>query len=293
MTAIAFTASGVSDSIACGKKPARAERQYQLAEPENRLVVRMLEARWEDALKRQRQEEEEYDRFLARQPVALKPTERERIRKLSNNVTQLWNAEGTSAVDRKQIVRCVVERVILVADRTTELNEVTIVWHGGMATKHRVARPVGSFEQLKDYRKLTERIRELHAAGLHHFQIAETLNREGFSPPRRRGVFTKGCIGDLVRRLGLTGELFRKDLLRRNEWWIPDLARELRVIAVKVHYWIKQKWIHYRHSPSGKHLIVWADQDELQRLRKLAGKKSSWFAVKHPEMVVPKKRRIS
>ena len=39
VTAIAFTASGVSDSIACGKKPARAERQYQLAEPENRLVV--------------------------------------------------------------------------------------------------------------------------------------------------------------------------------------------------------------------------------------------------------------
>ena len=223
------------------QEAARAERQYQLAEPENRLVARTLEGRWEDALKRQRQEEEEYDRFLATQPATLSPAERERIRALSNNVVQLWNAEGTSAVDRKQIVRCVVERVILVADRTTELNEVTIVWQGGMATKHQVARPVGSFEQLKDYRKLTERIRELHAAGLHHFQIADTLNREGFSPPRRRGAFTKGCIGDLVRRLGLAGELFRKDLLRRNEWWIPDLARELGVIAVKIHYWVKQR----------------------------------------------------
>ena len=29
----------------------RAERQYQLAEPENRLVVRTLESRWEEALK--------------------------------------------------------------------------------------------------------------------------------------------------------------------------------------------------------------------------------------------------
>ena len=275
------------------QEAARAERQYQLAEPENRLVARTLEARWEEALKRQRQEEEEYDRFLAQQPATLSPAERERIRTLSNNVVQLWNAEGTSAVDRKQIVRCVVERVILVADRTTELNEVTIVWHGGMATKHQVARPVGSFEQLKDYRKLTERIRELHAAGLHHFQIADALNREGFSPPRRRGAFTKGCIGDLVRRLGLTGELFREDLLRRNEWWIPDLARELGVIAVKIHYWVKQGWIHHRRTPSGKHLIVWADQDELRRLRKLAGKKTSWFAAKHPELVIPKKRRAT
>ncbi len=275
------------------QQAARAERQYQLAEPENRLVARTLEARWEDALKLQRQEEEEYDRFLAQQPATLSPTEREQIRMLSESVVQLWNAEGTSTVDRKQIVRCVVERVILVTDRTTELNEVTIVWHGGLATKHHVARPVGSFEQLKDYRKLTERIRELHATGLHYFQIADALNHEGFSPPRRRGAFTKGCIGDLVRRLGLTTELFREDLLRRNEWWIPDLARKLGVIAEKIHYWVKQGWIHHRRTPSGKHWIVWADHDELRRLRKLAGKKTSWFAAKHPELVIPKKRRAT
>jgi hypothetical protein len=270
---------------------ARAERQYQLAEPENRLVARTLEARWEEALKRQRQEEEEYDRFLAQQPATLSCAERDRIRALSKNVGQLWNAKSTSVIDRKQIVRCLVERVILVADRTTELNKVTIVWQGGMETKHEIARPVGSFEQLKDYRKLTGRIREMHAAGLHHFQIADVLNREGFAPARRRGVFTKGCIGDLIRRLGLTGELFREDLLSANEWWIPDLARELDVIAVKIHYWVKQNWIHHRRTPSGKHLIVWADEDELRRLRKLAGKKTSWFAAKHPELVIPKKRR--
>ena len=273
------------------QEAARAERQYQLAEPENRLVARTLEARWEEALQRQRQEEEEYDRFLAKQPVTLSPAERQRIRALSENIAELWNDAGTSVVDRKEMIRCVVERVILVADRSTELNEVTIVWPGGMTTQHQIARPVMSFEQLKNYRRLTERIRELHAAGLHHFQIAETLNREGFVPPRRRGVFTKGNVGDLVRRLRLSGELFRDDLLKRDEWWIPDLARELGVIAVKVHYWVKQGWIHHRRTPTGKHLIVWADKDELRRLRKLAGKKSSWFAAKHPDLVVPKKRR--
>ncbi len=270
---------------------ARTERQYQLTEPENRLVTRTLEARWEEALKREREEEEEYDRFLAQQPATLSHAERLRIRTLAENVAQLWNAPGTSVIDRKQIVRCVVDRVILVADRATELNEVTIVWQGGMETTHQVLRTVGTFEQLKDYRKLTERIRELHAAGFHYFQIAHSLNREGFTPPRRRGAFTKGCICDLIRRLGLTGELFREDLLGPNEWWITDLAGELEVIAVKIHYWVKQGWIHHRRTPSGKHLIVWADTDELRRLRQLVGKKTSWFAAKHPELVVPKKRR--
>jgi DNA invertase Pin-like site-specific DNA recombinase len=272
---------------------AKAERQYHAVEPENRLVARTLETRWEEALKKQRQVEEDYHRFLARLPETLGSADRQRILSLSDSVAALWHAPGTSAQDRKQIVRCVVERVIVAADRTTELNEVTIVWQGGMTTRHQVARPVGSYEQLKDYRSLTARIRELHVAGFHHFQIAEALNREGFSPPRRRGAFTKGCIGDLVRRLGLRGELFREDLLRRNEWWIPDLARELGVIAVKIHYWIKQGWIHQRRTPSGKHWIVWADQDELRRLRKLAGKKSSWFAAKHPDLVIPKQRRTT
>ena len=62
---------------------------------------------------------------------------------------------------------------------------------------------------------------------------------------------------------------------------------------MKIHYWVKQGWIHHRRTPSGKHLIVWADQDELRRLRKLAGKKTSWFAAKHPDLVIPKKRRAT
>jgi DNA invertase Pin-like site-specific DNA recombinase len=269
---------------------ARAERQYQLAEPENRLVVRTLEARWEEALKKQRQEQEAYDRFLAKLPATLSDTDRRRIAALSQDVTRLWHAGGTSAIDRKQIIRCLVERVVLVADRSTEMNEVTIVWQGGMETKHQIARPVGSFEQLKDYRRLTKRIRELHGAGHHLAQIAETLNREGFSPPRRRGIFTDSGIADFSRRLGLFGELFQDELLEENEWWIPDLARKLKVISVKIHYWVKQGWINHRRTPSGKHLIVWADQGELRRLRKLAGKKTSWFAAKHPELVIPKQR---
>jgi DNA invertase Pin-like site-specific DNA recombinase len=269
---------------------ARAERQYHAVEPENRLVARTLEARWEEALKRQRQVEEDYHRFLARLPAALSEADRRRIRSLSASVAALWHAPGTTASDRKQIVRCVVERVIVVADKATELNEVTIAWQGGVTTRHQVARPVGKYEQLKDFRRLTERIEQLHREGRHLAQIAERLNSEGLVPPRRRGVFTAGTIGSLVRDLGLVGELFRDDLVGEDEWWIPDLARRLGVIAQKVHYWVKRGWVHSRRTPSGKHLIVWADEDEIHRLRQLAGRKNSWIAARHPELVVPKSR---
>jgi DNA invertase Pin-like site-specific DNA recombinase len=269
----------------------RAERQYQAVEPENRLVARTLEARWEDALKGRRQAEEEYHRFLSKLPATLSAADRQRIQSLSGSVGTLWNAPGTSAPDRKQIIRCIVERVIVVADKSTELNEVAIVWAGGVTTEHRVARPVGKYEQLRDYRRLTERITQLHGQGLHLAQIAERLNDEGFVPARRRGAFTEGGVGSLVRDLGLLGELFRDDLVGKDEWWIPDLAGKLGVITQKIHYWVRQGWVHSRRTPSGKHLIVWADRDEIRRLRRLAKKKSSWIAARHPELVIPKRRR--
>jgi transposase-like protein len=183
-----------------------------------------------------------------------------------------------------------VGRVIVVVDKSTEFNEVTIVWLGGMSTKHRVARPVGKYEQLKDYRLLTERVTQLHDQGLYLAQIANRLNDEGFVPPRRRGAFTEAAVGEFVRNLGLIGELFRADMVEKDEWWIPDLARTLGVISQKIHYWVRQVWVYSRRTPSEKHLIVWADKDEIRRLRRLAKRKNSWIAIRHPELTIPKAR---
>lgn len=268
----------------------KAERHYRSVEPENRLVARTLEARWEDVLKKQREIEEEYHRFLAKLPATLSPVDRKRIEDLSQSVAKLWQAPETVAQDRKQILRCVVQQVTIVVDTSSEWNDVTISWQGGMETNHRIARPVGCFGQLKNYRQLTDRIRELHGQGLHLKQIAERLNAEGYVPPRRRGTFTESGIGDLMRRLSLSGELFRDDLVKKSEWWIPNIAKILGVIPQKIHYWITQGWIHARRTPSGKHWIVWADAEEIRRLKRLAPLKNSRTADRFPGLVIPKKR---
>jgi hypothetical protein len=207
-------------------------------------------------LKKQQRAQEEYHRYLLRLPATLNVADRQRIQAHSQSVTTLWNAPGTSVLDRKQIIRCIVDRVILVADKSTELNEVTIAWRGGVTTQHQVARPVGEYEQPRDYRRLTERITQLHREGLHLAQIAMKLNDEGFVPPCRRGVFTGTGIGSLVRDLGLFGELFRDDMLGRDESWIPDLAGKLCVITQKIHYRAKKAWVHSRRTRSGRRLCA-------------------------------------
>ena len=105
---------------------------------------------------------------------------------------------------------------------------------------------------MKDYQRLTQRLSELHRQGLHRGTIAETLNAEGFVPPRRRGVFTELGVGALMRELGLVGDYFRDDLLKKDEWRIPDLARALRVIPQKIHYWVKTRMDSFPPHALGK-----------------------------------------
>ena len=112
----------------------RIERQYQGVEPENRLVARTLERRWEEALREQRQLEEDYDRFLQEQPRQLSDDERARIKALSCDLPALWNASTTTPKDRKEIIRLLVDRVVVHVRPT--VNTWTRSFIGRAVTRH-------------------------------------------------------------------------------------------------------------------------------------------------------------
>lgn len=91
----------------------QVQRQYDAVEPENRLVARELERRWEAALQEQRRLEEEYARFCRQQPAGLSAAERAQIRALAQDLPALWRAASTTAADRQRIVRLLVEEVVV------------------------------------------------------------------------------------------------------------------------------------------------------------------------------------
>jgi len=193
--------------------------------------------------------------------------------------------------DRKAIVRCLVDRVVVRVEPRSEYVDATIHWHGGFTSQHQVVRPVGCYTQLRDYDLLMARIKTLYQEGKTVPAIAEHLNHEGFVPPRRRGLFSVGTVAPLMERLGLVGELYRDDILGPDEWWIRDLAAKLKAPTCKVYYWATQGWIHSRKTPSGKHWIVWADDDELKRLGKLKALRNSYTAQRNPKLVTPTARK--
>ena len=129
-----------------------AERSYRAADPDNRLVVRTLERRWEEALRREQEVREGYDRFRRESPRKLGPEDLGRIRALAADIPTLWNAADTPAADRKEIVRALIERVTVTIPGDAEQAMARIEWIGGTATEHALRRPISCYRRLADFR---------------------------------------------------------------------------------------------------------------------------------------------
>ncbi len=132
--------------------------------------------------------------------------ERARIRELSHDIPALWHAPGTTAADRKEIIRLLVERVVVQVRNDSEEVEATIHWRGGSTSHHTIVRPVGRYEHLRDYDRLVDHLVRWRREGYSAGQIAAKLQAAGFRPPRKQGEYTKGQVQQLLRRCGLTHE---------------------------------------------------------------------------------------
>lgn len=249
---------------------ARAQRQYSLVEPENRLVARQLEADWEEKLIQQKALEEEFHRFKARQPRLLSHEEREQIKHIAADIPALWASKTTTDADRKEIIRQVLNCVRVEVKGDSEIVELTLEWTSGQQTCEKMVRPVARLEQLSYFPDLCRRIKKLAGEGMKGNEIAICLNNEGFRPPKRTEVFSAQAVRDLIQRLGLRCSTAKKGKgirLKKHEWLLPDLARETGIPSVTLYSWVRRGWVKSHFAMGARRrLVVWADEEELKRL---------------------------
>jgi DNA invertase Pin-like site-specific DNA recombinase len=250
----------------------RAARQYHATEPENRLVARELERRWERALAERRQLEEDYDRFVDRQPPSLTEADMASIRAMATDLPTLWEAASTTPQDRQAVIRHLVERIVVTVLGRSELVEVTIHWAGGATSRHEGLRPIGKYEDLSNFDELRARVVELRREGRTAAQIAELINLEGFHPPRCDRPFSDQMVQVLIGcRFGSEAAPSPdRRALGCHEWWLAGLAEELSMPPLTLHHWVSRGWVRGRQLQGASgHWVLWADEKELDRLRRL------------------------
>ncbi len=249
----------------------RAARQYHAVEPEHRLVARTLERAWEEKLAAQQRLEEEYHRFVQHKPRILSQAEREAIRRLATDIPALWAASTTTPADRKELIRQVVERVIVDVEGSSERVKVRIEWVGGGHTQGIVLRPVGKLSDLSTYPQLCQQVQALTEAGWAATAIAQALNDAGFRPSHPNTRFRAQTIRELQRRLGVRAARPRirsRNHLLPDEWWPAELVHTLGIPRGSLYHWISQGVVRARQLDEPLHRwVVWADEAELERLQ--------------------------
>ena len=261
-----------------------ARRRYEEVDPSNRLVAADLEKRWEAALVEQRKSEEALNRFRQETPAVLTQEERRRIATLSSNFRSLWTSELTSNKDRQDLVRILIERIVVEIVNGTERLSVTVHWVGGFTSRHEARRTVSTFDELEDSESLLKRAQQLYDAGCPRGELIERLNNEGFRPARN-SQFTKTNINALIRVLREKGMIGSRPKVVRPFWRSKELSRELGIKPSTLTGWRRRGWV--QATKFGRRWIYWADDVDLARLKKLAVHPPSGSTPAPKQLTIP------
>lgn len=117
----------------------RAQKQYDAADPENRLVTDELEHRWNCALAQALELEQRIEQLKQAEPE-FEPAAEDQFDELADELEAVWTSPESNARLKKRIVRTLMKEVIV--DLDTERSEVvlTIHWQGGAHTELRAPR---------------------------------------------------------------------------------------------------------------------------------------------------------
>ena len=245
-----------------GYETAIARRRYEAVDPDNRLVARTLEHDWEAALAAEQSLADEQRRALAEEPERLTQAECKAIRQLAQDIPALWSSASTTARDRQAIARMMLERVEVLVVGETERAELVCHWAGGAVTKHAFTRPVRRFEQLEHFDKLLARITELRSQGATAQTIADALNADGWTPPKKDS-FNAPMIHRLLqqRGLGTTRPIWSNNIPRRHksEMTLQEYADQIGAHRQTVYGWVRRGRIKGRLAKVGSQRIWLVD----------------------------------
>ena len=114
----------------------RAFRQYDAADPANRLVAGELEARWNRALASVAEIEGKLAAHEAARPAA--SVDASALGRLASDLRAVWTAPTTDARLKKRIVRILINEIAADIDEATSEIVLTVHWTGGSHSEMRL-----------------------------------------------------------------------------------------------------------------------------------------------------------
>jgi len=219
----------------------RAESAFHRCEPENRLVARSLEHRWEEKLKALADAEAA---CAAAQQKASPLPPRAELEALATDLPRLWHSSTTSAKDRKRLLRTVIRNVTLMSEAAGRQVRVGIRWRAGASEEVVVDRPVSAVSR-RTATGAIELVRRL--CDYSDEDLMTELNAAGFKTGTKRPFDVAA-----VRWVRFAHQIPSPPRCDPGELTVAAVAARLGTSQSAIYYWIEQGQLAARRDQSGR-----------------------------------------
>jgi DNA invertase Pin-like site-specific DNA recombinase len=232
----------------------RAERAFLACEPENRLVARSLEARWETRLTDLAEAEAALAAQLSAQPELPGPGQ---LAATVADLPALWSAPTTSDKDRKRLLRTLLGDVTITPSSADPAQLTAgLRWKSGATQQLRVTRRKNAIQLRSTDPAAIELARRI-GPGCDNNALAAALNDAG----HRTGT---GQPFDGVAAANLRNyhHIPYPGLLEPGELTPRQAAERIGVSTGTIHYWINAGILPARRGAAGRRAIPFPPETE-------------------------------
>jgi DNA invertase Pin-like site-specific DNA recombinase len=252
----------VDHLTACREAEARAAREYKVTDATYGAVRQRLAAEWEAALAAVELARIRLAAFDRDEPVQPTPEQRRELERLSEELHRIWFHPQVSLVLRKQVVRTMIEEIVI--DLNEQLDELTlwVHWAGGHHTELQLPRHRRKPRRRnEDVSQVIDVLRKV----LDDQAIAGVLNREKIRTSSI-ATWTVKSVGDYRRRHGIAAF---SELQKREHKWLTgaEAANSLGISAMSVTRMIKANVLPAEQVLPGLPVVIRQDDLSLSTVK--------------------------
>ena len=180
----------------------RAERQFMLADPENRLVVRSLESNWNQKLKELEKAKQDHAIYASKKAWVPSKKEEQDILDLAQKIPEIWNAPTSTPKEKKRIIRILIDDITVLAEKRCSDFSIGIRFRSGKCEQLSLKKNLPYGDRRKHTDNTISKIREL-AATMDDHEIADQLNQDGLTTAEEKHSHTPESVGSVINTASL------------------------------------------------------------------------------------------
>jgi DNA invertase Pin-like site-specific DNA recombinase len=233
-----------------------ARRRYEAVDPANRLVAATLETEWNERLV-ELESAKAADQAARPTPSQLQST-LAHMGEVVRHLREYWYQDNVTNQEKKDLLRCVIERVLLEKQPLDSVIRAEVCWLGGATTTVEVPKYLFSAPHL--FHRITELARELPDE-----QIADALNAAGLETVKGRPWSARRVMDFRLSNGIPSGFTVAPHLRLTGNGYLTtaEAAARLEINRTTVQKWYKLGLLKGKHAGGQKALwIEWTEEAE-------------------------------